>query len=177
MIAALADADLDADFVLVHLNEPDTTLHVFGPESGEVADQLRTSDAAYGQVVELLQPGWDDTVLLTLSDHDQEPTDHPECIDLRSIGRERGWPVEVVHEGTGALAIVAEEAPATEIDAIELAIRSIDGIEGIQRGDDRTFLVWSEPRRMFGRGGPLEHALGSDSINLAHDSLRWVTTA
>ena len=83
VIEAAARTDLDADFVLFHLNEPDTSMHMYGPDSTEARDQYQRSDRCYGLLVDLLKPLWDDTVLITVSDHCQEPTDYPDCVNLR----------------------------------------------------------------------------------------------
>jgi len=158
--AAVIDAagrlDLDADFVLLHLNEPDTTMHISGPESHEAAAQYRASDAAYGQLLELLAPAWDDTVLVTISDHDQETIDQPECIDLTAWANEQGIDVSVSHEGTAAVIVGELDAGA------QTALRTVAGIEGIetmlepspQAAGIAVTYVWAEPGWLFGRGAP-----------------------
>ena len=72
VLAALDAIDLDVDFAVVHLNEPDTTSHMYGPDSPEALEQYRSTDAAYGEVIARLADGWEHTIVLTLSDHDQE---------------------------------------------------------------------------------------------------------
>ena len=49
VVAAAAAADLDADLVVLHLNQPDTTSHLHGPDSEQALDQYSSTDAAYGR--------------------------------------------------------------------------------------------------------------------------------
>ncbi len=135
-----------ADFLLVHLNEPDTTMHLFGPSSDEARAQYHDTDAAYGQLIEMLRPSWDDTVLITVSDHEQEDITHPECVDLADALARSG--VAVAHDGTGAI-VVGRVDPA--------AILAVDGVGGVavEPGDPDVAIVWTDPGRMFGKGEPL----------------------
>jgi hypothetical protein len=148
-------ADLDADFILFHLNEPDTSMHMYGPDSSEALAQYRRSDASYGELVDLLGPLWDETVLITVSDHCQEPTDHPDCVNLRDHAKKAGWPVQIRNDGTGAIVIASEEISQNEFAKIHTEIARIDGVEGGVWADPNVYLVWTEPHRMFGRGEPL----------------------
>ena len=150
-----AAADLDADFILFHLNEPDTSMHMYGPDSSEALTQYRRSDASYGELVDLLAPLWDETVLITVSDHCQEPTDHPDCVNLRDHAKSAGWPVQIRNDGTGAIVIASEEISQQEFAKVHTEIAQVDGIEGGVWADPNVYLVWTEPHRMFGRGEPL----------------------
>ena len=155
VIEAAAAADLDADFILFHLNEPDTSMHMYGPDSSEALTQYRRSDASYGELVDLLAPLWDETVLITVSDHCQEPTDHPDCVNLRDHAKKAGWPVQIRNDGTGAIVIATEEISQQEFAKVHTEIAQVDGIEGGVWADPNVYLVWTEPHRMFGRGEPL----------------------
>ena len=155
VIEAAAAADLDADFILFHLNEPDTSMHMYGPDSSEALTQYRRSDASYGELVDLLAPLWDETVLITVSDHCQEPTDHPDCVNLRDHAKNAGWPVQIRNDGTGAIVIASEEISQQEFAKVHTEIALVDGIEDGVWIDPNVYLVWTEPHRMFGRGEPL----------------------
>ena len=155
VIEAATHTDLNADFVLFHLNEPDTTLHMFGPESEEAASQYRNSDESYGMLVELLRPQWEDTVLITVSDHCQEPTDHPECVNLKAHAENVGWPVQVRNDGTGVTVAASRDVSDEEFTRIQAEIMDLEGIEGVVRSAPNVLLAWTVPRRMFGRGEPL----------------------
>ena len=158
VIEAAANMDLNADLVLLHLNEPDTTMHMYGPESKAAIDQYRTSDDSYGLLIDLLRPQWEDTILITVSDHCQEPTDHPECVDLKGYGQSAGWPVQVRNDGTGATVAAAPGVSIEEFSRVQSEIARLDGIEGTVLASHNVLLAWTEPHRMFGRGKPL--ALG-----------------
>ena len=142
VIAAASQMDLDADLVVLHLNEPDTTLHIFGPESDEALAQIRKSDRAYGELLKLLEPGWDDTVLFSISDHTQEQISSERAVNLRAQVKAAGWDAQVAHEGTGAVVIGSVTAEQ---------IASLDGVEGATRADHQTILAWTEPGYMFGK--------------------------
>lgn len=157
VIDAASRLDLDADFVLLHLNEPDTTMHIAGPESPDAVAQYRASDTAYGQLLELLAPRWDDTVLITISDHDQETIDQPECINLTAWLNDKGIDAEVSHEGTAAV-IVGELADAERAEL--LAVAGVEGIDTMYETSPETdsptvTYVWSAPGWLFGRDAPL----------------------
>ena len=140
VVGAVGEMDLNADLIVLHLNEPDTTLHVHGPDSNEFAEQVGHSDAAYGQLIDLLRPRWDDTVLITVSDHQQEQITHPESVNLRAACDQQGWDAKVVHDGTGAL-IVGDVRPEV--------VRAVGGVEGVAVADEQTLIAWTEPGRMF----------------------------
>lgn len=158
VIEAASELDLaSADLVVMHLNEPDTTLHVFGPESIEFQEQIGLSDQAYGELVELLMPGWDDTVLITISDHQQEQITAAECVDLRTACETAGWDADVRHDGTGAL-VVSNRPGSVSVEDL----RAIEGVEGALRMDENVLIAWTEPGKMFGSGPrPCEGAHGS----------------
>ncbi len=145
VVEADGGMDLDADLVVLHLNEPDTTLHVHGPQSREFTEQIGRSDTAYGHLVELLKPRWNDTVLITVSDHQQEQITHPESVNLRGACDQQGWGASVMHDGTAAL-IVGDIEPEV--------VRAVEGVEGVTRADEQTLIAWTEPGRMFSIRAP-----------------------
>ena len=155
VIEAAANTDLDTDFILFHLNEPDTSMHMYGPDSGDAVAQYRRSDNSYGSLVDLLRPLWHDTVLITVSDHCQEPTDHPECVNLRDHAKAAGWPVQIRNDGTGAIVVASDEVSQVEFAKLHSEILQLQGVEGGVLAAPNVFLAWTEPHRMFGRGEPL----------------------
>ena len=64
VLSALGGMDLDVDFAVIHLNEPDTTSHLHGPDSPEAIEQYRATDATYGEVIAHLGDGWGHTILV-----------------------------------------------------------------------------------------------------------------
>ena len=135
-----AVAGLDADLAMVHFNEPDTACHLHGPDAAETAVRVRATDTALGQLVERARDRWADTVMIVVSDHDQERvTNHG--FDLAAALAERGLPGHVEDEGTAALVF---DGP--ELDEL----RSIEGIASGVELDGHHTLVWGPPGQVFG---------------------------
>lgn len=131
---------LDADLGVVHFNEPDTVSHRFGPHSPELADCARRTDTALGELLDRLRVGWGDTVVMVVSDHDQEQvTDHG--VDLQAQLDVRGLPGTVETEGTAAL--VMDGPPIEQLQHLE----SVEGADAI---DDMNTIVWGAPGVVFG---------------------------
>jgi hypothetical protein len=142
VVAAARQIGLDADFVVLHLNQPDTTSHVYGPDSAEALAQYTSTDAAYGELIALLDDGWDHTVVITVSDHDQETiTDHtsvPLAEALAPFGE-----VSVVGEGTGALIHGSLDEAALGV------VLGVPGVEGVEQLSDDVWMAWTVPGRVF----------------------------
>ncbi len=127
----------EGELIVVHLNEPDTTAHIFGPDSEQALEQYRRTDEALGQIVALAETAWDDTVLIVVSDHDQEPITVREPVDL-----EAAFPhLDVAHDGTAAL------IHGTVTDAEVLTIEGVEGLEAL--GGDCS-MAWTLPGHHFG---------------------------
>lgn len=141
VIDAIDAIDLvDADLGVVHFNEPDTASHRFGPDSHELADCVRGTDAALGELLIRLEPRWDDTVMIVVSDHDQERvTDHG--VDLQAVLDARGLPGTVETEGTAALVM---HGPSLD------ELLTLDAVEGAHVIDSVNTIVWGAPGVVFG---------------------------
>jgi hypothetical protein len=134
--------DRDGELVVIHLNEPDTAAHRFGPDSAEALERYRATDAAYGQLLDVLADRWHETVCVTVSDHDQEAVAEGERVDLAgALAGAEG--VTVVHEGTAALLHGPVEAEA---------VRAVNGVEAVVPLSSEIWSAWTEPGRVFGRG-------------------------
>jgi hypothetical protein len=141
------DSDLDVDFAVIHLNEPDTTSHLHGPDSPEAFEQYRATDAAYGEVIARFADGWDHTIVLTVSDHDQETiTDFTPVELVDALADVDG--VEVADEGTAAL--VHRAAGSIDDERLFEMIRAVDGVESALALAPDIWMAWSEPGRAFG---------------------------
>jgi arylsulfatase A-like enzyme len=128
------------DLVVGHLNEPDTAAHVHGPDSEDALASYRDADTAIADIVDALAPSWDDTVLIVVSDHDQEDVDVP--IDLYAPLAASGLRLFAIPEGTAAVIWGDDESNGAWLDRI-------DGIEGHEEIGPGTRLVWSAPRHWF----------------------------
>jgi hypothetical protein len=147
VLSALGRIDLDVDFAVIHLNEPGTTSHLHGPDSSEAIEQYRATDAAYGEVIAHLGQGWDHTLVLTVSDHDQETiTDFTPVALADALADVEG--VEVADEGTAALVQVPDGA--IDDDRLFELIRSVDGVESANALTRNVWMAWTEPGRSFG---------------------------
>ncbi len=145
--AAAGRADLRADLVVLHLNEVDTVAHDHGPDSAAAFDQHRATDAAYGQLVGLLADGWERTVLITLSDHDQEPViDERPVPLLDTVAALPGF--DGVSEGTALL--IHGPVEGRERAAIE----AVGGVEGLEPLAPGIWMAWTVPGRVFSPSRP-----------------------
>jgi arylsulfatase A-like enzyme len=140
----------DADFVVAHLNGPDTYAHLFGPDSDDALAGYRETDALLGAMRDHLP--WDDTVWIIVSDHDQETVHEREPVDLQAEIERRGLPLFALPEGSASL-LCGDGAR----DAHRW-LADVDGVEGaapFPLADDRLecLLVWCSPGRAFGFGG------------------------
>ncbi len=135
---------LQADLCLIHMNEPDSALHVWGPGSDEVRDQILQCDNILAGIVERLQPDWGDTVLFVLSDHAQEAIDQTQPELYVSELLDKAGLAGHGHD-EGAAALVVEGADAA-------ALTQLPGIAGALDVGENTALVWSDPGRVFGQG-------------------------
>ncbi|HUV18346.1 MAG TPA: alkaline phosphatase family protein [Ilumatobacteraceae bacterium] len=147
VLSVLDDLDLEVDFAVIHLNEPDTTSHLHGPDSPEAIEQYRATDAAYGEVIAHLGDGWDHTMVLTVSDHDQETITDFTPVELSGALADIDG-LEVADEGTAAL--VHRSDGVIDDDRLFELIRSVDGVESASALTPNVWMAWTEPGRSFG---------------------------
>lgn len=141
VLAAVDDLDaLTAEMTVVHFNEPDTACHLHGPDAPETGERVRRTDAVFGELLERMRPRWADTVVMVVSDHDQERvTSHG--FDLAGVLDREGLPGVVENEGTAA---IVRDGPALD------ALRALDGIEDGCVIDRHHTVVWGGPGQVFG---------------------------
>jgi hypothetical protein len=148
VLSALQHVDLDVDFALVHLNEPDTTSHLHGPDSSEALEQYHATDAAYAEVIAQLADGWEHTIVLTVSDHDQETITDFTPVELAEALAAVG-PVQVADEGTAALVHRGSLDGRIDDEQLHRLIRSVDGVESACALTPDVWMAWTEPGRAF----------------------------
>jgi len=130
-------------FLLAHLNEPDTAGHVFGPDRPRALEVFAATDARVAMIVRSLEPVWDDTVLLVVSDHDMEPVTEAQPVDLVTAAARAGCPAAVVHEGSGA--VLVGDAPFEQS-----WLGAVEGVHGWLEVSPRLIAVTAVPGRFFG---------------------------
>jgi hypothetical protein len=133
----LVELESGAEFVIGYFGSIDTVSHVYGPRSSQAIEAYRLVDSRIGDVDAALRQGWDDWVLIVVSDHVQDTVDGP-GIDLRSA---LGGDTIVVDEGSAAL-VWGLDDPET--------MSGIEGVEGWKLLEDGNLLAWCEPGRYFG---------------------------
>ena len=131
---------MESDFGFVHFNEPDTVCHLFGPDAMETRERIRQTDASFGQLVERCKPRWDETVMIVVSDHDQEEVVEY-GFDLAKVLSDKGLPGVVENEGTCAVVLDGPDVAT---------LTSVDEVEGASILDDRHTLVWGKNGHVFG---------------------------
>ena len=139
---------LETDLLYLHMNDPDSTLHLHGPDSDATIERIREIDDDLATVVDLLSPRWDETVLFVVSDHEQEAVNQDvEPIDLREELDHAGLPGHAHNEGT--VGIVYDSPGAAVIKQLSPIEDAVD----LDVNDDGTAvtLAWSGPGRVFGR--------------------------
>lgn len=138
---------LDSDLLFVHMNDPDSTLHRFGPHADETTDSIRRVDDDLAAVVEMLRPCWDETVVFVVSDHEQEQVDPEQTpLDLADLISAAGQPGQAHNEGS--VGIVYGSNGAHQLEKLP----GIAGAVDLDVSADGTSiaLAWSSPGRVFG---------------------------
>jgi len=133
----VGEIETEAGLVIGYFGSIDTFSHVYGPGSDEAIDAYRRIDQRIGEIDDALRAGWDDTVLIVVSDHVQDTVDGP-GIDLRS---HLGDDLIVVDEGSAAL-VGGLAGPEV--------LSEIDGVEGWELLPDGNVLTWCDVGRYFG---------------------------
>lgn len=130
----------NAELIVLQLDEVDTVRHLHGPAAPESLEQCRMTDAVFGELLERLRPEWEDTVVIALSDHDQEEV-HEGAIDLQAEATARGLDVFIAHEGTAAVVTGVIEREA---------LLALPGVIDTAPLSEQHTLVWGAVGQQFG---------------------------
>lgn len=127
--------------LVAHLNDPDTAGHVFGCDTDAAHERYHATDRALGHVVDSLRTGWDDLVLVVVSDHDHEmigaaPT------DLRAQAAAAGVDATVREDGSAAIVFGGDDVGRWLTGRV--GDRRDAGVEGMLGVDDG-WIVWPSP--------------------------------
>jgi hypothetical protein len=145
--AATAEQIADAvgrgpDLVVAQLNGPDTSAHLYGPDSGEAFEAYRWTDDAIARVRLALEPRWDDWVVMVVSDHSQEDG-RGESIDLDAAADSAGVEARVIRDGSAA--IVTGEGGRDP-----RWLHDVKAVLGTEPLADDTVVAWGAPGSSFG---------------------------
>lgn len=154
LLAAVANADLR--FVFGHLNETDTWGHLLGPEQPSTRRSYGAADAIVAEIAGLLEPTWDETVLIVLSDHGMELARDSAPVDLTADPALAALWSEVVSDGGVALARLRDGVTAANLDGALTSYADIAGWQSLRPG---VILVAGAPGVRFATG-PAKHVRG-----------------
>ena len=155
VVAGVDALDLEAaELIVLQLDEVDMVRHLFGPAAPESIEQFRATDAALGEVLERFEADWQDTVVIALSDHDQEAVSEG-AIDLVAETKARGLDLRVAHEGTAAVISTVEGT----LD--QAVLMDLPGVTGVAPIGDKHAVVWGSPGQQFGIDWGLKAQHGS----------------
>lgn len=138
-----AAADQSVSFFFGHVNEADTVGHDHGPESDEARECYAATDLLVGEVLDALQPGWRDTLVIIVSDHDMQARTETPPIDLS--GENEHWD-GVIPDGGSALVHLR---PGVDRAMARRALMSVDGIESCTPADESVMIVGARAGRIF----------------------------
>lgn len=136
--------DPTVGFVFGHFNEADTVGHDHGPQSEAARDCYAATDRAVGDVLDALADGWDDTIVVIVSDHDMQPRDGSTPIDL--MAHAGGWWDLVIPDGGGALVHLR---PGVDRSMAGQALTAIEGVETWMPGNQSMVIAGAKPGRIF----------------------------
>jgi hypothetical protein len=132
------------DLLVAQLNGPDTFGHLHGPDAAAAIETHRSTDAHLARLVAALD--WSRSVLVVVSDHDQETCAVEEPIDLEAEAMAHGFEVSVINEGTATI-VRGWPRSGPDVEHVPGVVASAP-IPG-----SADLLVWCEPGHWFGKDG------------------------
>ncbi|HXQ59397.1 MAG TPA: alkaline phosphatase family protein [Acidimicrobiales bacterium] len=130
------------DLVVAQLNGPDTSAHLYGPDSDEAFEAYRWNDAAIARVRLALEPRWEDWVVMVVSDHSQEDG-QGESIDLDAAAHRAGVETRVIRDGSAAIITGEGGRDPRWLD-------DVGAVVGTEPLADDTVVAWGRPGSSFG---------------------------
>jgi arylsulfatase A-like enzyme len=150
-------------FVFGHYNETDTVAHISGPHAPETARCYIKTDRLVGEVIDVLAPDWDRTVLIVLSDHGMELLPIEPHVNLAEIAAVNLVIGDSIPENGFSLGLLREGAKMTDVDAAFETVPAVAKWELLEPG---IIGIWARNGSIFGfqpphkairasHGGPL----------------------
>jgi arylsulfatase A-like enzyme len=143
LLQALGDET--CGFVFGHFNESDTVGHDDGPESDAARACYRATDQLVGELLDALAGGWNDTVVVIVSDHDMQSRNTSLPINPL-VDNVDGWFDQYIPDGGAALVHVL---PGVDLGQASGALQRIDGVESCMAASDSVVIVGAKPGRIF----------------------------
>jgi hypothetical protein len=134
------------DLLVAQLNRPDTYGHLHGPDTAEAHEQYRCTDDDVATIVEALGPSWDDTVLLVVSDHDQEMVTVDEPHDLGAAAKRAGVRARFAYDGSAA-------AIASDDPRLDGWLAGEPEVASVERISPTMWVASAQPGCWFGKPG------------------------
>ena len=138
--------DRTIPFVFGHINEADTVGHDQGPESEAALTCYRQTDKLVGEVLDVLQPSWSDTVVIIVSDHDMEARTTTPPIDITADPGFAEVSDGVIPDGGAAL--VHLRPGVTHERAAAVATR-VAGVASWEVGGPELLILGAKPGHIF----------------------------
>jgi hypothetical protein len=130
------------ELIVAQLNGPDTSAHLYGPDSDEAFEAYRWNDGAIATVRRALLPQWQDWVVMVVSDHSQEDG-RGESIDLDEAASRAGIEARVIRDGSAAVITGPGGRDPRWLDDVEAVV----GTEALAPD---TVVAWGRPGSSFG---------------------------
>ena len=144
--AVWAAADPDVDLLFVHFNETDTLGHDLGPTADATVECARAADGIVGELLEVLMPDWDRTVVVVVSDHDMTRRLPYPAIDPSASRDCAGLFDDWIADGCAAWMRLTQGVDA------HMAINRLTALEGVEAWrwrEPNLLLLLAAPGRVF----------------------------
>ncbi len=141
-----AAEDRAIPFVFGHINEADTVGHDLGPESEAALTCYRQTDGLVGEILDVLQPGWLETVVIIVSDHDMEARTGSPPIDLAADPRFAELSDGVIPDGGAALVHLR---PGVTHERAAAVVTRVAGVASWEVGGPEILILGAKPGQIF----------------------------
>ncbi len=135
-------SDRSVGLLFGHLNEADTIGHDDGPESDAARKCYAATDRLVGEILDALDGGWQETLVIIVSDHDMQARTPAPPIDLASSAFWDG----VIPDGGAALVHLRENVDRAVAGK---ALMAVEGIESWLAADNAVLIAGARAGYIF----------------------------
>jgi hypothetical protein len=141
-----AASDPDLDLIFLHINETDTLGHDLGPAAFDTMECVKQADDMVGELIEVLAPAWERTVIAVVSDHDMVPRLPYPAINPTSSRDCAGLADDWIADGCAAwLQLTSGVDPHMAISRLT----ALDGVVAWRWREPNLLLLLAAPGRVF----------------------------